>query len=201
MAEFDKSFARGTKAKQIRNIAEKVVQQEKEQALAINGQGTIVPVNENMMTYGDYWSAIVNLPVIDIENRPAVKRRCEEYIKLTATYGMKPAISQLANALGISRQKLYNIHNRILKTFPEKTAEVIDRYYNLIEGANENLIQDGKIPVVWGIFQGKNSFGYKDQVEVIASNNIQREMSPEDLIREARMLQDDGEITGEGTIE
>lgn len=201
MAEFDKSYARGTKAKQIRNMIEKVAEEEKQVAVQKNGTEGIRPINENMDTYGGYWSALVNLPVIDIENRPAVKRRCEEYLRITCEYGMKPAITQLATALGISRSKLYNIHNRVLRTFPEKTAEVIDRYYNLIDGATENLIQDGKLPVVWGIFQGKNSFGYKDQVEVIASNNVQREMSPDELIREARMLQDDGEITGEGTIE
>lgn len=195
-------FVNGKKANQIKQLVEKVMEAEVTEVREKNGLPMAQAKNDSEMArYSDYWNEIVKLPMMDIESPTQVKNRCEKYFELTAQYEMKPSLSQLANALCISRAKLYNIHNRILKTFPEKTAIVIDRYYNLVEGASENLAQDGKIPPVVWIFGAKNNFGYKDSVEIVATDNRSREVSADDLIKEANMMIDDGALDGEGTVE
>ena len=147
-----------------------------------------------------YWKEICKVGKVDLQNPQDVMDRSEWWMDLTFTHGVAPSCAQYASALGISRQQLYYIVMNRPAKYPTETLDILDRYYHSIDGMLENLAAAGQIQSVPWIFQAKNNFGYRDQVEhvVVADRH---DDSPERLVAEAEMLGlDDGSIDGEGTV-
>ena len=91
-----------------------------------------------------------------------VRRACEEYFKQCEEDRMRPSVSGLALALGVNRAVLLKWLNGEITI---QTADVIMEYFSLIEIFDETALKDNKTNAVAGLFNMKNNYGYKDEVE------------------------------------
>lgn len=117
--------------------------------------------------------AVMQLPKIDIRTPGTAMPQIEAYYQICAEHDMKPAVTGLSLALGVDRRRLWEIktdHPDALK-IPQDNKEAIKRAYAGMEFMWENMMQNGKINPVSGIFLGKNNFGYKDQQEYMLTPN------------------------------
>lgn len=131
---------------------------------------------------------IYNLPTVDLNDAQAVRQRLAEYFQICIENDMKANIAGVANALGVSRQYLWEISNG--KTSKDRVVvDTIKKVYALLNQQMEDFMQNGKINPVAGIFLMKNNMGYKDEQEIVLSPNME-EKTPNDLISEARLLDD-----------
>lgn len=113
--------------------------------------------------------ATMNLPPIDIADPKQVEERILWYFSHCASDDMKPTVSGMANALGVSRDTLWDWskgNNRVLTH-----RDLIKRAYQALSELWEDYMLNGKINPVAGIFIGKNHFGYRDQTEVVLMPN------------------------------
>lgn len=148
----------------------------------------------------EYWKEILRTGMVDFQKPNDVRERCEWFLDLTFEHGVAPSCAQLASALGISRQQLYHIVTQRPASYPEETLEVLNRYYYSIDGMQENLASAGQIQAVPWIFQAKNNFHYRDQVEHVVATTRNND-TPEQLMAEAKLLGlDDGHIDGDGEV-
>ena len=137
-------------------------------------------------------------------NLRKVQNRTKHYIELCTQCKRVPTVSHLALALGTNRQTLRRIVEGADPSYPTEIVEAIRKVYTYLEGAMEQKALMGEISTVGWIFGSKNHFGYKDQVEIYATNNAQRLDSPESLLAEAKLLGNENEpdeIDAEGTVE
>lgn len=110
---------------------------------------------------------VETLPEIDTSDERAVAERVTWYLDRCEKAGMKPTVTGLCNALGVSRQTLYNWSRGVYR---ESThTALIRRYMALLEELWEIEMLEGKINPIVGIFLGKNHFGYTDGREVLIS--------------------------------
>ncbi len=133
---------------------------------------------------------IMRLPKITLDDPEVVQNRIDEYFAIRFRQDMKPTVSSLAMALGISRKDLWCLVNDQPwngqgwkpKLKPE-VSNAVKNAYRIMETLWEDYMQNGKINPVSGIFLGKNNYGYRDSQEVVLTPNAQRdaERDPEEL--------------------
>ena len=123
--------------------------------------------------YTSFALAVMRLPKIDICTPGTVAPQIDAYYQLCADYDMKPAVTGLSLALGIDRRRLWEIKSDQARqlNIPQENKEAIKHAYDSMEFMWENMMQNGKINPVSGIFLGKNNFGYKDQQEYVLTPN------------------------------
>ena len=121
------------------------------------------------------------LPKLDLYDSDAVEERINEFFRIQFENDLKPTVSGMGMALGLSRQRLWEIKTGNLKggttkwDLPTSTLESIKKGYNYMEILWENYMQNGKINPVSGIFLGKNNFGYQDKQEMVLTPNTNSE--------------------------
>lgn len=98
----------------------------------------------------------------NIADPQGVQRACEEYFELCEKDGIKPAISGLASALGTNRETLMKWLRGEISI---QTADVIMEYFSMIEIFDETALKDNKTNAVAGLFNMKNNYNYKEEVE------------------------------------
>lgn len=98
-----------------------------------------------------------------IDDAKDVERACEEYLKQCEEDEVKPTIAGLSMALGVNRTIL---RKWISGEVSIQTADIIIEYYSVIEIFDETALKENKTNAVAGLFNMKNNFGYKDEVEV-----------------------------------
>ncbi len=149
-------------------VAEKVVKKKKSGKLNF-GQENIEPGDN--ARYLRHALVSYKLPPIDLDSDEQVEERIIWYFEHCAKDDMKPAVSGLANALGISRFTLHDwcIGKRRGKT--DNRTEIIQRAYDVLQELWEQYMLNGKINPVSGIFIGKNHFGLTDKQEVVVTPN------------------------------
>ena len=147
------------------------------------GNSPVIGDNGMMTEPGDNAKFIHNammlgaLPKIDLHDSEAVEKRINEYFQIQFECDLKPTVSGLGLALGLSRQRLWEIKtgnyhtSRTLAELPAATTESIKKGYEYMEILWENYMQNGKINPVSGIFLGKNNFGYQDKQEHVITPN------------------------------
>lgn len=123
-----------------------------------------------------------NLPPIDISDIEQVKGRCEWYFNHCIEDDVRPTVTGLSNALGITRQTF----NRwcVGEERGKTHREYIQRVRNIMEEMMEGYMLNGKINPVSGIFLMKNNFGYTNKSEVVLTPNSpfgENTASPEEL--------------------
>ena len=121
---------------------------------------------------------IMNLPAVDLHDGKGVQERLGEFFSIYARYDTKPTVAGMAMALGVNRQRLWEIRSDIPdrnQTLPRETRDSIKKAYSFMEQLWENYMQNGKINPVSGIFLGKNNFGYQDKTEYVVTPNVQQE--------------------------
>lgn len=119
---------------------------------------------------------ISNMEPIDLKKPQQVRQRVNEFFQLCAENDMKPAVSGLAMALGVDRRRLWefkvgSVRESGMYAIPSESVEIIQQAYRNMELLWEQLMLNGKINPVSGIFMGKNNFGYQDKQEYVLTPN------------------------------
>ena len=98
-----------------------------------------------------------------IDDREGVQIACEKYFNICEEDGMKPSVAGLSTALGTNRDTFMKW---LRGEYQIATADVLSSYMSMIEVFDETALKDNKTNAVAGIFNMKNNYNYKDEVEV-----------------------------------
>ena len=110
-------------------------------------------------------------PKVPLDDREAVEARINEYFAACIQYGMRPGVSGLCAALGVSRQTWWNWGAGIKRDY----KDLVESTKAILEANWEQMMLQGKINPVSGIFMGKNYFGLRDTSEVAIFNSTRRD--------------------------
>ena len=119
--------------------------------------------------YLNHALAVMNMPPIDKADPVQVERRIQEYFVLCAENDMKPTVKGFCNAIGITRQTLFDWKHGNFRA--NSHQEIILKAYGLLEELWESYLQNGKMNPIAAIFLGKNNFGYQDKQEYVVTPN------------------------------
>lgn len=108
------------------------------------------------------------MPKINTGDPEQVRERINWYFEYCAENDMKPTVSGLASAIGVSRMALWKWKTGVERP---KNYEIIAEAYDRLEELWEMYMMNGKINPPNGIFLGKNHFGYKDVQDVVVTPN------------------------------
>lgn len=106
---------------------------------------------------------------LDIQDVDEMERRFVRYVETCNRYGMKVGNLAAYMAIGISKEQAWEWEN-VTKGMPRRTA-FIKKVRQFCAVCRENLMADGKVNVVTGLFWQKNYDGLKDQQEVVLTPN------------------------------
>ena len=98
----------------------------------------------------------------NVNDASGIAKACEKYFEICEEDGMKPSISGLASALGTERETLMKWLRGEISI---QTADVIMEYFSMIEIFDETALKDNKTNAVAGVFNMKNNYNYKDEVD------------------------------------
>lgn len=159
------------------------------------GNSPVIGQNGYMLEPGDNTKftmiglELMRMPDIDIRNIDEVNQRLDDYFMLMGERDVKPTVSGMAMALGVSRTTLWAIVNNApmggrgnLPNLPAAVTDSIKKAYSMMELMWEEYMVHGKINPVTGIFLAKNNFGYQDKQEmVLTPNTSEAVQSPQEL--------------------
>ncbi len=131
---------------------------------------------------------------IDTKDPEQLRDRTLKYLQYCIDNNIKPGNLGLYNAWGITKGEVSNIQQR--EPGSQRTA-VIKKSRQIMSQIREQLMADGKVNAVAGIFWQKNYDGLKDQQEVVIEprNQIEADKTPEEV---QQMLADDIPIDVDG---
>ena len=121
-----------------------------------------------------------DMPKIDLNDSDAVRERLGEYFQIYAEADLKPTVAGMATALGVNRQRLWEIKTGAMvggttkQNLPPETLDLIKKAYDILEMSMENYASSGKVNPVISIFMMKNHFGYQDKTEYVLTPNQQQ---------------------------
>ena len=122
-----------------------------------------------------------DMPKIDLHDPEAVRERLGEYFMIYAEADLKPTVAGMASALGVNRQRLWEIKTGAAvggttkQSLPSETLDLIKKAYDILEMSMENYASSGKVNPVISIFMMKNHFGYQDKTEYVLTPNQKQE--------------------------
>lgn len=123
--------------------------------------------------------ASLGMPPIDISDARQVEERINWYFVHCAEDDMKPTVTGLCNALGITRETL--ITWRKGKFRADSHQAIAARAHAVLEELMEHYMQNGKVNPVSGIFLLKNMYpDFSDKQELVLTPN-QTQLSDEDV--------------------
>jgi hypothetical protein len=142
---------------------------------------------------------IASLPSIDASDEKQVEKRIYEYFYICAENDMKPSMAGMALAIGVTRETLW--HWSTGDTRSGTHFNLIKKAIQMLDSQMVDYMQNGKINPVAGIFLMKNSFGYKDQQEVVVKPEAPLgEKRDVDALREQYIESIPEELPPEGSI-
>lgn len=141
---------------------------------------------------------------VDVKNPDAVRDRITKFFNDCLDRSIKPTVSALALALGISRETVYRFVRGDVATervYPADTVSYIRKAYQILDTLWEDYMINGQVNPASGIFLGKNHFGYRDVVDyTISPGAASASPSQEDLDRKyAELPAQDTELTEDPT--
>lgn len=152
----------------------------------VRGRTTTYPaemsVDEIAAREIDRHMEIMALPRVNTNSLSEVQGRYLEYMAICKKYGKRMTVGGFAEALGVSRQKMWAWCSGNLA----KPKEVVDFINFAIASANaelEDLMISNKINPVAGIFLLKQA-GYKDNIEMTVKADAGVEKTEEQLAEE-----------------
>lgn len=106
---------------------------------------------------------------LDLNDVDEMERRFQRYLEMCAAYDVKVGNQGAYLAIGITQQQAWDFENtcktNVRRSVFIKNVRMFCGMYR------ENLMQDGKVNPVTGIFWQKNYDGLKDQQEVVLTPN------------------------------
>lgn len=130
-----------------------------------------VPAGRNT-EYATFLMEISSLPPVDKDDIEALEQRFRDYLNLCAKYDMKVGNQAAYLALGITKDNVYDWENGRGRT--PAHSDFIKKVKQFCATYRENLMQDGQINPVTGIFWQKNYDGLKDTQDLVLTPNTQR---------------------------
>ena len=109
---------------------------------------------------------LVALPKIDTTDPEQVRERVDQYFKWCMNHDARPHVEQMALALKVTRQTLWN-----WRQTENERGRIIDNAVQVIASLTESWGINGKINPVTFIFLCKNHFSYRDAVEIEAKTS------------------------------
>lgn len=133
--------------------------------------------------YIDFALGTWNMPKVNLDNPEEVEERINWYFQRCREHDMKPGVVGLSNALGVTRQSLWNWKEGIRRSDNKESVELIKRAYGFLEELWEDFMLNGKVSPPNGIFLGKNHFSYRDVTDVVIApqNNAEQDLSVDDI--------------------
>ena len=118
-----------------------------------------------------------------------VKSHCDEYRKLCADYNMTPSWEGIALALGKTRQTLTQWRDGNIQWVKDKgITEYLQTEWAWINSVLITSMQDGRVDKISGIFIARNNFGYVNEDQPTKKQEINVNLSMEQLIEGAKNL-------------
>lgn len=121
--------------------------------------------NTKILESALYWR---NRTPVNLEDAEELEARINEYFDYCMERDEKPTKAGVRLATGISAQNF----SRILtgeRRGGSAQQEILLEAMDVLEYGWESYMLNGKVNPASGIFIGKNQFGYKDQVDVVAA--------------------------------
>lgn len=112
---------------------------------------------------------ISHWPEINTNDPHQVSERIDQYHMFCLESDMKPSVVGMAMALGVDRTTLWKWENGVESNKPQAVRNLIKKGREVNEMIMVQMMQNGKLNPVTGIFLLKNNHGYKDQQEVVVS--------------------------------
>lgn len=125
---------------------------------------------------------IGTMPLIDTNDPVAVNDRLNWYFQKCVDDEVYATIAGVACALGVSRQALGKWHRHEVHK-PAEVLAMVDAVYNMINMQYEEMMQDGEINPIAGIFLMRNNHNYTnaDDTRPIAGETAEK--TPEEIMR------------------
>lgn len=114
---------------------------------------------------------ISHWPKIDTNDETQMAERVDLYHSFCIENDIKPDMVGMALAIGVDRSTLWRWENGVESNKPQAVRNVIKRGREINELMLSQMMQNGKVNPVVGIFFLKNSHGYKDQQDVVITPN------------------------------
>lgn len=124
-------------------------------------------------------------------NQPKVKNSAEAQERIIAYFarcaqnGTRPLVEEMALALGVTRNMLWQWEQGIVKTVD---SDLIKRAKEFIAAFDARAVSDNKLNPVTYIFRSKNYYGLKDQQDVVVTPKQLNDIPKESLIAQAEEL-------------
>ena len=132
------------------------------------------------------------LPAIDVNDPEQMQQRINDYFRICSEDDIKPSVSSLGLAFGISRITLFKWVTGQAKQALSNAASIntLKRAYDQINSYYEHMLNNGKINPVSGIFLLKNNYGYQDTTQHIIQTNTEQALSLPDITQRAGLLEE-----------
>lgn len=134
---------------------------------------------------------------IDTNDADQVIERISQYYDYCVANDVKPDMSGLALAIGVSRKTLWCWENGVESNKPDTVRNALKKGREINETITVNLMQANRLNPIPALFLLKNNHGYKDQTDVVVTpNNPLESENPDELKKYVRQLPD---IATDGT--
>ncbi len=102
-------------------------------------------------------------PIDYIQSADAIYNRFDQYIALCVQDDRPPTAANFALALGISRQRMYQLaQGKYASKQTPEAREAINYCLSVLNAVLEQSLTENKIPTITGIYLSKANFGYTD---------------------------------------
>ena len=108
-------------------------------------------------------------PVQNTDDPDQVAERIDMYHQFCFENDIKPDMSGMALAFGVSRKTLWAWENGVDSNKPQSVRNALKKGRQINEYLMTQLMQDGKLNPVTAIFLLKNNHDYRDQQEVVVT--------------------------------
>lgn len=119
---------------------------------------------------------------VDKSNVEEMEQRFYRYLEYCTIHGIKVSNQSAYLAMGITKDDIYSWENERYGT--KAHVELVKRVKQICSITRENMMADGKLNPVVGIFWQKNYDGFKDQQEVVLApkNNGIEDVDEKELL-------------------
>lgn len=114
---------------------------------------------------------ISHWPPINSDDADQVSERIDQYHTFCYENDIKPDMSGLALAFGVSRKTVWAWENGVDSNKPQAVRNVLKKGRQINEILLSQMMLNGKINPVTGIFLLKNSHEFRDQQDVVITPN------------------------------
>lgn len=108
---------------------------------------------------------------VDTNNPEQVEQRITDYFRYCVQNDIRPSAEGMALALNTNRSTLWRWREGSESNKPEGVRNAIKKGYSILNYLLTQLMQDGHINPVSGIFLLKNNYQYFDKSEVVITPN------------------------------